>query len=123
MLIAALATCGLAGCGAELVDSDHARRITKERVALLKRQPAPSCEYRTASVETSGKQQPDGQPAVSDAGANPDAAVRAKLDYERQCYRHAEMIARTRLTSLQAAVSDAARAAYRAEGSASGPER
>lgn len=120
VLIAALAACGLAGCGAQVIESEYAHRIAKERMALLKRQPAPRCEYRTASLEAPGQKTTAGeQPAAaSDATASADA-LRAKLDYERQCYRHAEMIARTRLTSLQAAVSEAARPAYRAEGSGS----
>jgi hypothetical protein len=47
--------------------------------------------------------------------------VRMKLDYERQCYRHAEMIARRRLTSLQAAVLDTAKAANRNNGNSPVP--
>ena len=59
--------------------------------ALLEQLQAPRCEYRKA---TSGK---DSVEEVE--------ALRAKLDYERQCYRHAEMIARARLKSLQTSVS------------------
>ena len=106
-----MAAGGLAGCGADLIDSEHARRISKERVALLKRQPPPNCEYRTARLDESAKRQTDGSPPSSDLSS--DAAMRMKLDYERQCYRHAEMIARARLTSLQGAVQDKVKAGKR----------
>jgi hypothetical protein len=48
--------------------------------SLLSPQPEPSCELETT-------------------GSNADE--RQKLDYERQCYRHAEMIVRSRLQLLQ----------------------
>jgi hypothetical protein len=48
-----------------------------------------------------------------------DEAVRAKLDYERQCFRHAEMIVRNRLRLLQASVEGAMTAARRGEQGAS----
>jgi hypothetical protein len=56
--------------------------------ALLNPQPVPSCEFKT-------------QPQPSQADPN---AERTKLDYERQCYRHAEIIVRSRLEQLQASV-------------------
>ena len=57
---------------------------------LLKQQPEPVCEYRST---TKG----------SDAAAEA-AELRAKLDCECQCFRHAEMIVRQRLHALQASV-------------------
>jgi hypothetical protein len=42
-----------------------------------------------------------------------DAALRARLDYERQCYRHAAMILRDRLQGLQAAVGETIKAVNR----------
>jgi hypothetical protein len=54
--------------------------------ALLKPQPEPDCTF----------------PATDTA-----ADERQKLDYERQCYRHAEMIARARLQLLQESVAKA----------------
>jgi hypothetical protein len=121
ILAAAIAACGLAGCGSDVIDSEHARRISRERIALLKQQPAPKCDYRPASLDDSGKRQSGDPPPSSEAGSNPDAVVRMKLDYERQCYRHAEMIARRRLTSLQAAVLDTAKAANRNNGNSPVP--
>jgi hypothetical protein len=44
------------------------------------------------------------------AQTDPDAALRAKLDHERQCYRHAEMILRDRLLGLQASVGETIKA-------------
>jgi hypothetical protein len=44
---------------------------------------------------------------------DPNADERQKLDYERQCYRHAEIIARDRLRLLQASVRRTARASQR----------
>ena len=96
-LVVGVGTCGLAGCGSELVDADHARHITRERAALLKRQAPPKCEFRTTASDE----------------ASADAMTGAKLDYERQCYRHAEIIARARLTSLQGAIQDSVKAARR----------
>lgn len=45
--------------------------------------------------------------------ADSDAALRARLDFERQCYRHAEMILRDRLMGLQAAVGETIKAVNR----------
>jgi hypothetical protein len=102
-VIGIVAACGLAGCSSDVFDLEHARRISQERTALLKRQPPPSCEYRTASLDKAAKRGNEPMAATSDAP--PDATIlQARLDYERQCYRHAEMIARARLTSLQMAL-------------------
>jgi hypothetical protein len=70
--------------------------------ALLKPQPAPKCDARSRSA--SPKQ------SASAATADSDARL-SQLDYEAQCYRHAEMIARNRLGRLQESVQDMARAA------------
>lgn len=62
---------------------------------LLTPQAQPNCEYRHA--------------------LGGDDAARAKLDYERQCYRHYEMIARHRLVLLQVSVEKTIRAVKQAE--------
>jgi hypothetical protein len=54
--------------------------------ALLEPQPAPDCEFRGADLKT----------------VDPEQFARLKLDYERQCYLHAEKMARDRLRLLQA---------------------
>jgi hypothetical protein len=46
---------------------------------------------------------PQPEPNCTFAGSAADE--RTKLDYERQCYRHAEMIARSRLLRLQNVVA------------------
>jgi len=56
--------------------------------------PLPARELLTAPVA------PDCEFRASD----PNADERQKLDYERQCYRHAEIIARDRLARLQSSV-------------------
>jgi hypothetical protein len=72
--------------------------------ALLAPQPVPRCEGKA-------RQQPAAAP---EAGV--DTAAVAKLDYERQCYRHAELIARNRLNKLQASVQETVKAIKRNEG-------
>jgi hypothetical protein len=58
--------------------------------SLLTPQPEPDCDFKP--VES-------------------DAASHVKLDYERQCYRQAEIIVRTRLQLLQASVGEMLKAA------------
>jgi hypothetical protein len=92
----AAAALGLSGCAS----------IPVPDAALLQPQAVPKCEARGAGGKT-------GQPAAApEAGA--DAAA-AKLDYERQCYRHAELIARNRLHTLQASVQETVKAIKRKE--------
>ena len=67
--------------------------------ALLKPQPPPKCVAKA-----------DAGAAAPDAAGDQATKLR-KLDYEAQCYRHAEMIARARLGRLQAQVQDRVRAA------------
>jgi BA14K-like protein len=71
-----------------------------------------NCEFKAASPdEARGQSSPGPAPAQAD----PDAALRAKLDYERQCYRHAEMILRDRLLGLQAAIGETIKAVNRGD--------
>jgi hypothetical protein len=65
--------------------------------ALLEPQPAPKCEARRQQDGTTGE-------------ASGDAGAQARLDYERQCYRHAELIVRNRLHKLQASVQKTVKA-------------
>jgi hypothetical protein len=66
--------------------------------ALLNPQPQLNCESETTESKTDDRQ---------------------KLDYERQCYRHAEMIVRSRLQLLQGSVDRTIKAIKRNERSAS----
>jgi hypothetical protein len=70
-------------------------RIPLPTVAQLAPQPEPDCEFRT--TDSSGDD-------------------RQKLDYERQCYRHAEMIVRARLRLLQRSVAKTIRAIKHCDG-------
>jgi hypothetical protein len=67
--------------------------------ALLKAQPEPDCEFQLIGL--------------GDTWLDTDDAARKKLDYERQCYRRAEIIVRSRLRLLQASVGDTIKAVKR----------
>ena len=56
--------------------------------------------------------------AAAESNSNERTDELRKLDYERQCYRHAEMIARGRLDRLQDSVAKTIRAVKRSDGSA-----
>ena len=71
----------------------HQERASRTSVAL------PGRALLVSSVE------PDCEFKTND----PNADERQKLDYERQCYRHAEIIVRDRLSRLQGSVRKTAR--------------
>src|SRR5262245_49802566 len=93
LLAVVLGVVALGGCEALVPMPD---------TALLKAQPAPKCETRSAAA----------------AGEGGEAARLKRLDYEVQCYRHAEMIARNRLGRLQDSVKESAKAAAKRSASA-----
>jgi hypothetical protein len=80
--------------------------------ALLSPTPEFDCEFKTTSVDDAGAQ-PQPSPTGPQADPSTDGALRMKLDYERECYRHAEIILRDRLQQLQAAVGETIRAVDR----------
>jgi hypothetical protein len=95
LLAGILAAALLAGCDpAPLPDA-----------VLLKPLPTPRCDAKSDA----GPRKEAALGATTDVGA--EAARLRKLDYEAQCYRHAEMIARHRLGRLQASVQDMVRTA------------
>jgi hypothetical protein len=67
------------------VDRHAEPRIRQVKRALFAPQPAPDCEFKDSELET----------------ADPNLWARLKLDYERQCYRKAEISVRNRLRLLQ----------------------
>jgi hypothetical protein len=76
-----------------------------------------NCELKAVSPdEAPGQSSPGLPPAQADA----DTALRAKLDYERQCYRHAEMILRDRLLLLQAQTGETIKAATKCAAASAG---
>jgi hypothetical protein len=64
---------------------------------------------------------PSGEPDCELKTTDPNADDRQKLDYERQCYRHAEIIARDRVRHLQSSVRRMARAINRCQWFAAQP--
>jgi hypothetical protein len=76
---------------------------------LLTAQPEFDCEFKTTSVDD-GSDQPQPSPTRAQAGPSTDGALRMKLDYERECYRHAEMILRDRLRLLQVSIGETMKA-------------
>jgi hypothetical protein len=115
--VLAAASCMVTLAGCEHTASTAATRLTTNSAAsarlasrpvvplperaLLKRQPEPNCDYKP-----------------TEPGAAPDesnAEDRRKLDYERQCYRHAEAITRDRLQRLQNSVARTVKAVKRVE--------
>jgi hypothetical protein len=69
--------------------------------ALLAPQAAPRCEYRSARADATRTELQNAAGDASDTGQD----VQRKLDYERECYRQAEMLTRARLRRLQMSVS------------------
>ena len=61
-------------------------RVRRPDPDLLAPQPAPDCEFGRADVKA----------------VDPEEWARLKAEYERQCYRDAEKVARDRLIQLQA---------------------
>jgi hypothetical protein len=85
MRLCVVVACGLALAGCETL-------VPMPDAALLKPQPSPKCAAR---------------PEKGAAESSPEAAKIRRLDYEVQCYRHAEMIARHRLGRLQESIHQA----------------
>jgi hypothetical protein len=94
----ALAGCGCTTRSSMVSQTANSKKVTESKkfteaksrtpipmpaAPLLSPQPEPSCEFETTES---------------------NADERQKLDYERQCYRHAEMIVRSRLQLLQGSV-------------------
>jgi hypothetical protein len=74
-----------AAIAAKITESKSKTPIPLPAAPLLSPQPEPRCEFETTDTNTDERQ---------------------KLDYERQCYRHAEMIVRSRLQLLQISVDE-----------------
>jgi TPR repeat protein len=70
----------------------------------LHAQPAGEETESTAGISDTALLSPQPEPDCIFKTDDPNATERQQLDYERQCYRHAEMIARNRLAMLQSAI-------------------
>jgi len=92
------ATDGMAQCSATA--------IPLPSQALLEPAVKISCDFRTSSLnDAEGQSSVNGQPITQ-----PNSTLPMKLDYERQCYRHTEMILRSSLRRLQAAMGETIKA-------------
>ena len=69
--------------------------------ALLAPSPEFNCEFNASSPNSSAGLSPPGTPS-----GRSDGELAMKLDYERQCYRHAEIILRDELQLLQSSVGE-----------------
>jgi hypothetical protein len=76
--------------------------------ALLTPPPEFDCEFRSAGPDDA-RAQPQSA-AGGQTEATTDTALRTSLDYERQCYQHAEAILRERLRRLQVSVGETIKA-------------
>jgi hypothetical protein len=82
--------------------------------ALVAAPPEFACEFKDAGRDDAGGQ-PQPSPPRAQTDSSTDLALRRKLEYERQCYRHAEMIMRDRLLQLQASLGETITAINRGE--------
>jgi hypothetical protein len=80
------------------------------------------CEFKDSSREDAGGAPQPSPARARGAAAQDDAAVRMKLDYERQCYRHDEMILRDSLRLLQVSMGETIKAVNRCERTAAKPQ-
>jgi hypothetical protein len=96
--------------------------IPLPRRALLTPPPEVDCEFKGSSREDAGGAPRPGPARARGAAAQDDAAVRMKLDYERQCYRHEEMILRDGLRLLQVSMGETIKAINRSERTAAKPQ-
>jgi hypothetical protein len=101
VLVCAPALAGCAAGAAAPMRPGGAASIPLPGRALLAPPRKPDCEFHEIGLG-------DTMPDAAEAG-------RRKLDYERRCYRRAEMQMRARLQRLQAAVAESLRAIERRE--------
>jgi BA14K-like protein len=104
IIAAASMLAGTAAMGQSSPSPEANASIPLPNPTLLAPPPNFDCSFQAAKVD--GGEPPRAQ-------GDSDAALRRQLDYERQCYRHAEMILRDRLVRLQAAVGETIKAVNR----------
>jgi hypothetical protein len=80
--------------------------------ALLEPLPKISCEFTSSSLAEGEGQNPTSSTGQTTAG--PNGTLPMRLDYERQCYRHTQMILHEGLRRLQASVRDTIKAINKA---------
>jgi len=77
--------------------------------ARLAPPPKAECEEEAAEAEKKAAQAP------AERDANAELALRIRLEYERECYRQAELRVRKQLQALQSAAREAVKAAGEVE--------
>ena len=77
--------------------------------ARLAPPPKAECEAEAADAERKAAQAP------TERDANAELALRIRLEYERECYRQAELRVRKQLQTLQSAAREALKAAGESE--------
>jgi hypothetical protein len=102
--LALSATDGMAQC--------TAKSIPLPSRALLEPLPKISCEFTSSSLGEGGSQNPTS--SSGQTTASPNGTLPMRLDYERQCYRHTEMILHEGLRRLQASVRETIKAINKA---------
>jgi hypothetical protein len=120
VLVVAVSAATLVGCAEYPCDDfdisptaskDTARgsraRLPLPDRALLTAQPEPDCEVKATA--------PDAAKGAEQSDPKASLALRIKLEYERECYRKAEMRVRDRLKRLQASMAEIIRARFEPE--------
>jgi len=103
---------GILLCVVTLAGCDNLRPGSVGRTASMSPKPVPRIALLLPiRAQLSAPVEPDCEFKTTE----PNTDDRQKLDYERQCYRHAAMIARERLRLLQSSVRRMARAADRCQ--------
>ena len=110
---AKLSTCMLVVfCAATLAGCDYTKRDLKLSTTGVASGPA---SRTPIPLPGRGLLQAQPEPQCAFESSEPKPDERQKLDYERQCYRHAEMIARARPDLLQGSVARTIKAVKRSE--------
>ena len=126
----------LAGCAPPYYDDDFSRprarseaRVPLPRAALLSPQSPPDCGERNGGDQPTARSAPKRVtdavvPEAASAAMVPpgpaadrdvELAARIKLEYERECYRQAELRVRERLRQLQSSVGETIKPVDRAQ--------
>src|SRR5262245_17882874 len=120
----------LLGCASEYGQQVGKPRSTKVEIplperALLQPQGEPGCELKASQEEGGEGAEQRGKPLphppaesnrkLGQVGSNAALGLRIKLEYERDCFRRAEIQARDRLHQLQAAVGKTIKTVKRIE--------
>lgn len=116
----------LLGCTSEYSQQRSDPRSTRLAIplpepALLQPQDEPGCELKASQeegsegAEQSGKSLPQPNRKLGQVDSNAALGLRIRLEFERDCFRRAEIQARIRLHRLQAAVGKTMKTVKRIE--------